>query len=73
MGGPDLRQLEYFIEVANTLNITHAAIRHMCHSRRSAVRFVFSKRSSEPNFFKRRSGVALTEAGQRLAIGRARC
>lgn len=68
----DLRQLEYFMHVANTLNITHAAARaHVSQPALSRQMKLLEQELGTRLFQRKARGVALTEAGQRL-VERAR-
>jgi LysR family transcriptional regulator, nitrogen assimilation regulatory protein len=64
----DLRQLEYFIHVANTLNITHAAMRaHVSQPALSRAVRLLELELGTRLFQRKARGVVLTESGQRLA------
>lgn len=68
----DLRQLEYFLHVANTLNITHAASRAHVSQPALSRQIRLLEQEFGIKLFKRRvRGVVLTEAGKRL-VGRTR-
>lgn len=63
----DLRQLEYFLHVANTLNITHAASRAHVSQPALSRQIRLLEQELGTKLFKRRvRGVVLTEAGKRL-------
>ena len=64
----DIRQLEYFIHVANTLNITHAATRaHVSQPALSRQIRLLEQELGTRLFQRKARGVMLTETGQRLA------
>jgi LysR family nitrogen assimilation transcriptional regulator len=64
----DVRQLEYFIHVANTLNITHAATRAHVSQPALSRQIRLLEQELGTKLFKRKArGVVLTETGQRLA------
>lgn len=64
----DVRQLEYFIHVANTLNITHAATRAHVSQPALSRQINLLEQELGTKLFKRKArGVVLTETGQRLA------
>ena len=68
----DVRQLEYFMHVANTLNITHAAARaHVSQPALSRQIKLLEQELGTTLFQRNARGVALTVAGQRL-VERAR-
>ena len=68
----DLRQLEYFVHVANTLNITNAAMKaHISQPALSRQIKLLEEEFGAPLFQRKARGVILTEAGQRL-LGRTR-
>jgi LysR family nitrogen assimilation transcriptional regulator len=63
----DLGQLEYFVYVANTLNITHAAMRaHVSQPALSRAVRLLEQELGTKLFQRKARGVVLTEAGQRL-------
>lgn len=63
----DVRQLEYFIHVANTLNITHAAMRaHVSQPALSRQIRLLEYELGAKLFQRKARGVVLTETGQRL-------
>jgi LysR family nitrogen assimilation transcriptional regulator len=63
----DIRQLEYFVHVANTLNITNAAMRaHISQPALSRQIKLLEDELGAPLFQRKARGVILTEAGQRL-------
>lgn len=63
----DVRQLEYFVHVANTLNITHAAMRAHVSQPALSRQIRLLEQELGTRLFKRKArGVVLTEAGQRL-------
>lgn len=63
----DARQLEYFMHVANTLNITHAAMRAHVSQPALSRQIRLLEQELGTRLFKRKArGVALTETGQRL-------
>jgi LysR family transcriptional regulator, nitrogen assimilation regulatory protein len=63
----DLRQLEYFVHVANTLNITHAATRAHVSQPALSRQIRLLEQELGTKLFKRKArGVVLTESGQRL-------
>jgi len=63
----DVRQLEYFMHVANTLNITHAAMRaHVSQPALSRQIRLLEQELGTRLFQRKARGVVLTETGQRL-------
>lgn len=63
----DVRQLEYFMFVANTLNITHAAMRaHVSQPALSRQMRLLEQELGTRLFKRKARGVVLTETGQRL-------
>lgn len=63
----DIRQLEYFMHVANTLNITHAAMRaHVSQPALSRQIKVLEQELGTKLFKRKVRGVVLTDTGQRL-------
>ncbi len=63
----DVRQLEYFMYVANTLNITHAAMRAHVSQPALSRQIRLLEQELGTKLFKRKArGVVLTETGQRL-------
>ncbi|TPI38138.1 LysR family transcriptional regulator [Mesorhizobium sp. B3-1-9] len=63
----DVRQLEYFMHVANTLNITHAAMRAHVSQPALSRQIRLLEQELGTKLFKRKArGVVLTETGQRL-------
>lgn len=63
----DLRQLQYFVHVANTLNITDAAMRaHISQPALSRQIKLLENELGKPLFQRKARGVVLTEAGKRL-------
>ncbi len=63
----DIRQLEYFMHVANTLNITHAALRaHVSQPALSRQLRLLEEELGVRLFERKARGVVLTEAGIRL-------
>jgi LysR family nitrogen assimilation transcriptional regulator len=63
----DVRQLEYFLHVANTLNITHAAMRAYVSQPALSRQIRLLEQELGTKLFKRKArGVVLTETGQRL-------
>jgi LysR family nitrogen assimilation transcriptional regulator len=63
----DLRQLEYFVHVANTLNITNAAMRaHISQPALSRQIRLLEDEFGAPLFQRKARCVVLTETGQRL-------
>lgn len=63
----DVRQLEYFVHVANTLNITHAATRAHVSQPALSRQIRLLEQELGTKLFKRKArGVVLTESGQRL-------
>lgn len=63
----DLRQLEYFVHVANTLNITKAAMRaHISQPALSRQIRLLEDELGASLFQRKARGVMLTETGQRL-------
>lgn len=63
----DFRQLEYFVHVANTLNITNAAMRaHISQPALSRQIRLLEEELGAPLFQRKARGVILTETGQRL-------
>lgn len=63
----DVRQLEYFLHVANTLNITRAAMRAHVSQPALSRQIRLLELELGTRLFKRRArGVTLTETGQRL-------
>src|ERR1039458_2927554 len=64
----DIAQLEYFLHVANTLNITHAATRAHVSQPALSRQIRLLEQELGTKLFKRKArGVVLTETGQRLA------
>jgi LysR family nitrogen assimilation transcriptional regulator len=63
----DLRQLEYFLHAANTLNITHAALRGNVSQPALSRQLRLLEEELSVRLFERKArGVVLTEAGVRL-------
>jgi len=63
----DVRQLEYFMHVANTLNITHASARaHVSQPALSRQMKLLEQELGTKLFQRKARGVVLTETGQRL-------
>lgn len=63
----DIRQLEYFMHVANTLNITHASMRaHVSQPALSRQIRLLEQELGAKLFTRKVRGVVLTDAGQRL-------
>jgi LysR family transcriptional regulator, nitrogen assimilation regulatory protein len=63
----DIRQLEYFLHVANTLNITRAALRANVSQPALSRQVRLLEQELGTRLFKRKArGVILTETGQRL-------
>ncbi len=63
----DIRQLQYFMHVANTLNITHAAMRaHVSQPALSRQIRLLEQDLGIKLFQRKVRGLVLTEAGQRL-------
>jgi LysR family transcriptional regulator, nitrogen assimilation regulatory protein len=63
----DIRQLEYFLHVANTLNITHASLRaHVSQPALSRQIRLLEQELGTKLFERKVRGVVLTESGQRL-------